>query len=219
MSATHAEPLETASRVTFWRTRLGSLLAVFPLGLWTIMHLWDNLSAYGGAQAWQSAVTQHPHSAAKIVTSVVVLLPLLFHTVWGLGRMRQTRMNIGSYRTFANLKFLLQRLSALGLLAFLGAHIWLAMLSPRIERGRAETFAELAMEMRHHTPTLVVYLLGTLGVAYHLANGLHTFAMSWGVVSSRKALNKLEGVAYLAFICLLAMAWGAIYALWKAGSQ
>jgi len=84
--------------------------------------------------------------------------------------------------------------------------------------GHPEAFADIAREMRHHTPTLVVYVLGTLGVSYHLANGLHTFLMGWGFVSSRHALQKLEWLAYVTFAALLAMSWAAIYALWRAGT-
>jgi succinate dehydrogenase / fumarate reductase cytochrome b subunit len=72
--------------------------------------------------------------------------------------------------------------------------------------------------MHHHTPTLIVYLLGTLGATYHLANGLSTFAMGWGVVASRKALKKVEMASLGLFLALLAMAWAAIYALYTAGT-
>lgn len=202
---------------TFFRSRLGSLLAVAPLGVWTVLHLWNNLAAFRGAKAWETAVTEHKHAAAELVGSFIVLAPLLIHTLWGLARMRATRMNVGKYTYFANWKFLLQRLSALGVLAFLGAHIWLAKLNPRITHGHPETFADISNQMRHHLPTLAVYLLGTLGVAYHLANGLHTFTMSWGFVSSRRALRQLNGFALGTFFVLLAMSWGAIYALWVAG--
>ncbi len=71
--------------------------------------------------------------------------------------------------------------------------------------------------MRHHPPTLIVYLLGTLGVSYHLANGLLTFAMSWGLAQG-KGLQRLERVAIAAFVVLLAMSWGALYALFRAGT-
>ena len=76
-------------------------------------------------------------------------------------------------------------------------------------------------------PTLAVYLLGTLGVSYHLANGLQTAAMGWGVVTSRAALEGLESSVIVVFSCSsrrlerasvivvflvpLAMAWSAIY--------
>jgi succinate dehydrogenase / fumarate reductase cytochrome b subunit len=72
--------------------------------------------------------------------------------------------------------------------------------------------------MRTHPPTLIVYILGVLAVAYHLANGLHSFAMGWGIVSSRRALKKLEIAALITFVILLGMGWATIYALYDAGT-
>ena len=122
------------------------------------------------------------------------------------------------YGTFANLRYALQRLSAIGVLLFLGAHLWLAMLQPRLVDGHAEAFADIAHEMHFHTPTLVVYLLGTLGVSYHLANGLHSFAMGWGLAVSRRSLTRLTRWVGAAFVVLLVMSWGAIYALYSAAT-
>lgn len=202
----------------FVRARLGSLLAVVPLGIWTVAHLWDNLAAFRGADAWQEAVTGHAHPIAFFVSVVVALLPLALHTVWGIGRLVSSRPNNGRYLYFSNLKYLLQRISAVGVLLFLGAHVYKAMIVPRTTRHAPEAFADIAHEMHHHGPTLVVYVLGTLGVAYHLANGLHTFTMGWGIATSRTALKRLDKAALLVFLVLLAMSWAAIYALWEAGA-
>lgn len=201
----------------FLRSRLGSLLAIAPLGVWTMLHVWDNLASLRGAAAWESAVTSHGNPVGFAVTSFVVLAPLLIHTAWGLGRIKSSRPNNVRYGYYANLKYALQRLSAIGVLLFLGAHIWLAFLHPRAVEGHAETFADISHEMAHHGPTLIVYLLGTLGVSYHLANGIHSAAMGWGLVSSKAALRKLEAAALATFVGLLAMSWGAIYGLWLAG--
>jgi len=202
----------------FVRARLGSLLAVLPLSAWTAVHLWNNLAAFKGGPAWQASVTEYSHPIAFFASSIVALLPLALHTVWGVARLFSSRPNNLRYGYFANLKYLLQRLSAVGVLLFLGAHLWLAMLRPRITTGRPESFADIAHEMHHHLPTLVVYVLGVLGVAYHLANGLQSFTMGWGLVSSRRALGKLTGLTVLVFLLLLGMGWGAIYALWDAGT-
>lgn len=218
MSTIAADAASSPKSSSFFRSRLGSALAVVPLGVWTVVHLWNNLAAFRGARAWQAAVTEYPHPAAEFATAFVVLAPLFIHTFWGISRMLVTRPNLLAYGYFANWKFILQRLSALGVLFFLGAHIWLAFLEPRLTQGHPETFVDISREMHHHTPTLVVYLLGTLGVAYHLANGLYTFAMGWGIVSSRRALKRLEGFAFVAFLMLLAMSWGVIYALYEAGT-
>jgi succinate dehydrogenase / fumarate reductase cytochrome b subunit len=208
----------TPSATGFVRGRLASLLAVLPLGAWTVLHLWHNLRAFEGPEAWQTAVTEYPHPIAQLVTLVLVLLPLGLHTAWGIGRLASSRPNNFRYGFYANLKYLLQRASAVGILLFLGAHLWLAMLQPRLNEGHAETFADISHEMHFHRPTLVVYLLGTLGVAYHLANGLQSFAMSWGLVGSRPGVKQLEGLSLLAFFVLLGMSWGTIYALYAAAS-
>jgi succinate dehydrogenase / fumarate reductase cytochrome b subunit len=206
------------ARSNFLAARLASLLAVLPLGVWTVAHVWNNLAAFQGAEAWQRAVTEYPHPVAEVFTGIVVLLPLALHTIWGIGRLASSRPNNLRYRFYGNLKYLLQRLSAVGVLLFLGAHLWLAFLRPRAQEGHPETFADIAQEMHFHTPTLVVYVLGTLGVAYHLANGVQTFCMGWGIVSSQRALRRLEWWVLAFFVVLLAMSWAAVYALWAAGA-
>lgn len=207
-----------SGRVGFLRARLGSLLAVLPLGLWTMLHLWHNLAAFRGGEAWSEAVTTYPHPVAHIATMIVVLAPLAIHTVWGIGRILMAKPNNLRYRYYSNLKFALQRLSAVGVALFIGAHLWLAMIHPRLIEGHAETFASISHEMHFHTPTLVVYLLGSLGTAYHLANGLGSFAMGWGVIASQRALKRAEWVVISLFLALLTMAWGSIYALYTAGA-
>ncbi len=126
----------------FYRARIASLLAIAPLGIWTALHLWDNLSAFGGAQPWERAVTGARHPLNQALLVVVVLLPLVLHTLWGIGRLFSFRPNNVRYGNFDNLKYLLQRLSALGLLGFIGAHLWLAWAQPRFVEGRPEPFAE-----------------------------------------------------------------------------
>jgi succinate dehydrogenase / fumarate reductase cytochrome b subunit len=202
----------------FVRARLGSILGVVPLGIWTINHLWHNLSAFQGAAAWQADVTEYAHPLAFFASSVVALLPLGLHMVWGIGRLATVRPNLGRYRYFDNLRYVLQRLSAIGLVLLLGAHLWLAMLRPRLTTGRPEPFSDIAHEMHHHWPTLAVYIVFVLAVAYHLANGLHTFAMGWGIVSSRRALRHTFVAILLVFFVLLAMGWSAVYAIWDAGA-
>ena len=207
-----------SDRSAFIRARLASLFGIAPLGLWTAVHLWHNLSAFRGAEAWQSEVTEYTSPVAQLVTGIVVLLPLVLHSVWGVGRLLTARPNNVRYGYYGNLKYLLQRISAIGVALFLGAHLWLALLKPRIEEGHPEAFADIAHEMHFYRPTLLVYILGTLGVAYHLANGVQTFAMGWGIVSTQRALKRLEMLVIAIMLVLLAMAWSAIYALYVAGA-
>jgi len=201
----------------FLLARVGSLLAIAPLGAWTAVHLWSSLAAFDSPTAWQDAVTAHSSLASQVLVSILVVGPLLWHTIWGIIRLARTRPNM-DLTPFSNVRYLLQRLAALGLLAFLGAHLWFAWAQPRFVQGHAETFSDIAQAMRHDLPTIVVYVLGTLAVAYHLANGLWSFAMGWGLAVSKAALAWMERLAVIAFIALLAIGWGAVYALWRAGA-
>jgi succinate dehydrogenase / fumarate reductase cytochrome b subunit len=202
----------------FWINRLSSLLAVAPLSLWTINHLWDNLAAFGGAASWQESVTSYSSPVTFAATALMVWLPLVLHTVWGVGRLFSFKPNIQQYRNFGNLKYMLQRVTAIGVLFFIPAHAWLAFLSPRLQRGRPELFSELAGQMHWHLPTLLVYLLGTLGVAYHLANGLWSFSMGWGLAVGKQALKRVNAAAIIFFLILLAMSWGVLFAMYQAGA-
>jgi succinate dehydrogenase / fumarate reductase cytochrome b subunit len=147
----------------------------------------------------------------------LVVVPLLWHVVWGIVRLGRTRSS--TVRNFSNLRYWLQRASAVGLLLFLGAHLWLAWIRPRFFEGRPEPFSDISHEMHHYTPTLIVYVLGILAIAYHLANGVWSFStMGWGVAVSKSAQAWLERVAVVVFIALLAIGWASVYALYQAGA-
>ena len=212
-----APPAARAVARSFIGARLGSLFALLPLGVWTANHLGNNLAAYNGAQAWQTAVTEHSSNASTALTMTVVLVPLVWHTAWGIIRMLRTRGS--SARYFGSLRYWLQRASAVGLLAFLGAHLWLAWAQPRFVEGHAETFADISREMHFHTPTLLVYVLGILAIAYHLANGVWSFfTMGWGIAVSKSSIRWLERIAIVVFLFLLAIGWGAVYGLYSAAT-
>lgn len=212
----HAEQTDRAPIRNFVWQRLATILALAPLSVWVVLHVWGNLQSFNGAEAWQSSVTnRNPVSTA--VVCALVFLPLILHTIWGLGRIKMSRANVTHYSYLGNLRYIVQRLSALGVLLFIGAHVWLAFLRPRFVEGHVEYFADIAHEMRHHGPTLVVYLLGTLGVAFHLGNGLATSAMAFGIGTTQKSQKRMEKFAIGAFLVLLAISWGAIYGLYRAG--
>jgi succinate dehydrogenase / fumarate reductase, cytochrome b subunit len=216
--STQAAAAAVPQKTPLLQSRLGSFLAVVPLSVWVVIHLWNNLAAFTGAEAWQQAVTEYRHPYAQAFTFLIVMLPLLLHTGWGIVRLFSFKPNNLAYPYYANVKYILQRLSAVGVFFFLGAHIWLAFLSPRLVHGHPEPFADIAREMHWHAPTLLVYTLGVLGTAYHLANGLQGFAMGWGILATERSMRRFEPWSILIFLVLLSMGWGAIVALYRAGA-
>lgn len=213
----HVEDTSPDRASYFW-SRMGSFLAFAPLGVWTVAHVFANMASLQGAEAWQTAVTGHTHPASLVATTLIVMLPIAIHTVWGIKRLASSKPNNQRYGYFANLKYLLQRASAIGVLLFLGAHLTLAFFKPRLTTGRPEAFADISHEMAHNPPTLIVYVLGTLGVAYHLGNGLQGFCMSWGIATTREGLRHVERVGYAVFVVLWGMSLAAIYGLYRAGA-
>jgi succinate dehydrogenase cytochrome b subunit len=210
-------PNERTIARNFLLARMGSLLAFVPLGAWTAVHLWNQLAAFAGPREWEESVTAHRNPATAALTMTLVMGPLLWHVGWGTVRLFRTRTS--TVRNFSNLRYWLQRASAIGLLFFLGAHLWLAWIQPRFVEGRPEPFAEIAREMHHHTPTLIVYILGVLAIAYHLANGVWSFAtMGWGIAVSKSAQAWLERLALLVFVVLLGIGWSGVYALYRGGA-
>lgn len=207
--------------------RLGSVLAIAPLGVWTAWHLWENLYSWRGSAAWSERVvdttvtatgptyTGNPVSAALV--SVVVFAPLLIHLVWGLRRLGMARPN--GYKFFGNAKYVLQRLSALGLLGFIGAHVYLARISPALHSPTGhESFEDIASHMHHHPPTLVVYILGVLGTTFHLANGVYTATFIHGLAASPKAQRRMQVFSVALFLVLLGIGWGAVAGLYAKGA-
>ncbi|HYO58581.1 succinate dehydrogenase [Archangium sp.] len=217
MSTQAAAATAIPQKTPLLQSRLGSFLAVVPLSIWVVNHLWDNLAAFSGGTAWQTAVTQYTHPYAQALTFIIVMLPLLFHTGWGLVRILSFKPNNLAYPYYSNLKYIVQRVAGLALIGFLGAHIWLAFLQPRLVYGGAEPFAAIAYEMRWHAPTIIVYTLGVLGTAYHLANGLQGFAMGWGLLASERSMRRFEPWSIVIFLVLLGMGWGVLFAMYKAG--
>ena len=50
--------------------------------------------------------------------------------------------------------------------------------------------------------TLTVYMFGILGAAYHLANGLATFCITWGLTISPRAQARMTSVALVLFLVI-----------------
>ncbi len=212
-TATALSPAAAGRQYTL--AKIGSFVGLVPAGIWTAFHLWHQLAAFNGPDAWARSVTEFPNRDGELVGLGLLLLFIVWHIVWGFRRMRLGKPN--GYQYLGNARWWLQRITALGLFFFIGAHVWLAKLEPLVETGRPETFQDLAAHMAHHAPTLFVYILGVAAVAYHLGNGLWNFCFSFGIVTSQRGLAWTTRVALLVVAVLLVIGWLAVYALWHAG--
>ncbi len=187
-------------RQFFWM-RLHSLSGVVPVGLFVLMHFYTNSFSVKGAGAYDAhlrSLDQLPFE--ELFEALFIYIPIVFHAVLGIVITLRGQVNVGSYPHLGNWRYLLQRLSGVGVLLFVGAHVYKTQVEPWLG-GFVIDFAHMQAAMGEPL-TFGVYFLGILGTAYHLANGLWTFCITWGVVLGRAAQRRLTAAAVTLFLLI-----------------
>lgn len=212
MSATTAK--KTADHSAWVAKRIHSFVGIVPLGVYLVLHLSRNLATLLGPEAFDTAVAATWQKPVNYVwTVLLVYLPLIYHTVYGLKlAVSGEKKSIGSYWNLENARFVLQRLSALGLLGFLAAHLFLTRIHPAmgwVEGGKI-TYGYFAEHMWNNPVTAVTYLFGILAAAYHLGNGVGTFCISWGIATGKRGIEFAEKIALGFGLFLLVMGYAAV---------
>jgi succinate dehydrogenase / fumarate reductase cytochrome b subunit len=187
-----------------------SLLGLVPLSVYVLAHLWTNLYSLAGAAAFDARLLETRSSPAFLALEIFGLgLPLLVHAWIGMKLVFKMRPNLGEYPTLANTRYLLQRVTAIGVLLFLGAHVVKARILPA-QAGTHETWHGMH-EALSEPITFTVYALGLTGVAFHLANGLWGASLTWGLTVSPRSQKLVERFAIVFFLVLMAMSAAAVY--------
>jgi succinate dehydrogenase / fumarate reductase cytochrome b subunit len=180
-----------------------------PVGAYMIIHLLTNSSIWNGAGSFQRLVYQI-HSLGIVLPLVewtFIFIPILFHGIYGIVMIREGQPNTGSYPLVGNIRYTLQRATGLIAFVFIGWHVfhmhgwihsdaWQEFVSPwggLFSPYNAATTAAAAV----HDSVLVMllYLVGTLACAFHLANGLWTMGITWGVWTTAAAQRRANYVA------------------------
>ncbi len=185
--------------------RLHSLLGLLPVGAFLIFHLWENSQSRFGAEHYNGEVVAllQGMNYLPVLEIFVIALPLLFHAGYGLVILTQMRTEPFRYRYARNWLYWLQRISGVGILVFLLLHVGMT----RIEGiWRVSVREDLFGHMRHilsQPPMFGIYLAGLLLAVFHLANGLSTMGIVWGLTASADAQRRF-GYACAGFGLLLA---------------
>jgi succinate dehydrogenase cytochrome b subunit len=182
----------------FYWLRLHSLSGVIPVGLFVLMHFYTNSFSVKGPEAFDdrlASLNRLPFMEAFEV--LFIYLPILFHAGLGIWISLRGKQNLASYPHFGNLRYLLQRLSGIGVLLFVGAHLYKTKIEPWWV-GFDINFAHMSEALREPL-TFTVYTLGILGTTYHLANGLWTFCITWGISVSRTSQRWLTVASLILF--------------------
>lgn len=185
------------ARHEFIIRRLHSLCGLIPVGAYMCVHLLVNASVLDSAATYQNAVFNIHRLGAllPVVEWGFIFLPILFHAILGVVIIRGGLPNSGTYRYGSNIRYTLQR--ATGMIAFLfilwhvlHMHGWFhidawteniaePLGGHKFRPYNATSTAGSAMQASLIIP--ILYAIGVLASVFHLANGIWTMGITWGV--------------------------------------
>ncbi len=176
--------------------RLHSLSGIVPLGAYMAVHLTTNASLLNGVPTFQRAVMQiHSLGAAlPLVEWGFIFLPLLFHAIIGVWIVRTGKSNVSRYNYAANRRYVWQRWTGLIAFVFLMVHVfhlhgwfhfkpWLEYVAEPLGMAKFRPYnaASTLAEAMDGVIWPAFYLAGVLSCVFHLANGLWTAGITWGL--------------------------------------
>lgn len=199
-----------ATSQNYINRRIHSLLGVVPIGLFLIVHFVINHYAVDGASSFNKA-SNFMESLPFLhwLEWILIYLPLLFHGIYGLYIAFQSTSNVGSQGFFRNWMYLLQRISGVFLVIFIGWHVW----QTRIQMALGQT---LNYQMMHDILTnpffFWFYIVGVLSAVFHFSNGLWSFSVTWGITVTPRSQQVVTFVTLAIFIIMAVIGISAIIA-------
>ncbi len=212
-------------RHEFLIRRLHSLSGLIPVGAYMVVHLVTNASVLESAATFQRNVYTI-HSLGKLLPFVewtFIFIPILFHAVIGVVIIRSGLPNSQAYPYGANIRYTLQRATGMIAFVFIMWHVfhmhgwfhteaWVGLarrfMGAQFAPFNAASSAALAMQASVLIP--VLYTIGVLACVFHLANGLWTMGITWGVWISPAAQRRAGYVCTLFGLLLAVVGVGAI---------
>ncbi|EKN67436.1 succinate dehydrogenase subunit C [Schinkia azotoformans MEV2011] len=194
----------------FLNRRLHSLLGIIPVGVFVTQHLVVNHFATKGAESFNNAANFMANLPFRYLLEVfIIFLPLLYHAVYGLYIAYTAKNNASRYGFFRNWMFLLQRVTGVITLIFVVWHVWETRLAAQFG---AEVNFDMMANILSSPVMLVFYIVGVLSAVFHLANGLWSFFVSWGLTITPRSQQISTYVTMGIFVLLSIVALRAIFA-------
>jgi succinate dehydrogenase / fumarate reductase cytochrome b subunit len=182
-------------RRQFLLYRLFSLAGLIPIGAYVVVHLLTNAMVWNGAGSYQGAVNQI-HSLGVIlpvVEWVFIFIPLLFHGIVGLVIISSGMPNASAYPYNGNIRYTLQRATGMIVFAFIVWHV-IQMHHMGLLLGGGKFQADEATSSVAITLAplwiRILYGIGVTCAVYHLANGLWTQGITWGIWTTPAAMRR-----------------------------
>jgi succinate dehydrogenase / fumarate reductase cytochrome b subunit len=196
----------------FLARRLHSLTGLMFSGF-VCFHLLINATVLAGGEKFNFCVEKiHilEHMGILIpVEMATIFFPIAFHALFGIVILLTSQPNMTDYAYGGNIRYTMQRLSAVVILVFLALHIWhmhwlgKPLGGARFDPGDATNSAAAAMQA--WSLWAPIYVLGVVATVFHLANGIWTALITWGVTIGPRS-QRVSGYACIALGAFLLVA-------------
>lgn len=165
--------------------RLHSLTGVIPLTFFIFFHFFANSYSTVGEEAFDGVVKQlRGLPFLDAIEWGFLFAPFLFHMLFGVYIISTSRVNAGRMNYGRNWAFVAQRVTAIVVFVFIIYHV----VSIRFMDAHNTMRVHAVMHNKLSQPfTYWWYIVGIACTCYHLANGVCTFLMTWGITTGRKA--------------------------------
>lgn len=195
----------------FYLRRIHSLLGVIPIGAFLLVHLTVNHQATKGAGAFNQAAGFMESLPFLLALEILLIyLPILYHALYGIHIAFTAKENIGHYSWFRNWMFFFQRVT--GVLAFIFIAIHFYQTKVEMWLGHKELGFDMMQDYLSNPFWLIFYLVLTVAVVFHFANGLWSFLVTWGVLQSAKSQRIFTWVSLVVFLIVSYIGVSAILA-------
>lgn len=194
--------------------KLHSFAGIIPLGVFLTFHLCANFTAIWGEDSYNGFagfMASIPPFILFLLETFVIFLPLLFHGIYGVVIALQAKNNVGTYKYARNWFFFFQRIT--GIIAFLFViwHVWQTRAQVIIGAAEHADFNMMA-NIVENPIALILYMIGIASATYHLANGLFTFLISWGITITPKSQKIFKIISIACFVLITFVGLRAILA-------
>lgn len=173
----------TAPSNSFLLKRLHSLTGVIPIGYYLVQHLVLNFSSQiDRGNAFNRVIAGFeslPRVALLCIEISILAIPILYHSAYGFYVTLGGRPEPVRYGYLRNWTYLGQRVSGILVFLFIGIHVWQMTLHPKLTH-RELNFALVSQVVTNPIWT-AAYVIGVLAAVFHLANGLCSFCVTWGI--------------------------------------
>lgn len=223
-------PASVFGRHEFLVRRFHSLIGLVPIGGYLCFHLATNAAIMDGAETYQRRADQIHELGQSTILFLewsLIFLPILFHGLVGMIIVTRGKRNVASYPYRENWRYTLQRGTGAVAFLFIIWHVfhmhgwfrlqwWVDNVARPLGGAKFDfqnAAATAAGEIQASAVVATVYAVGIVASVFHLANGLWTMGITWGLWTSPEAQRRLNLPCAAIGVGLAAVGLGALLAM------